>query len=126
MQSEVFFESFHDILTLFLQKFLGKPVSLKDIWDKVWEWHALHATGEGKKYILQAIKYDMHIFVSKKTILPSENTGFVLHLNKKHDVDKLQKLQNRSLRMCFDIINPRDVTVLTLYEMANTCTTRMF
>ena len=42
----------------------------------------------------------------------------MLHLNNKHDVDKLQKLENRCLRMCFDVINPRDVTVQRLHEMA--------
>ena len=45
--------------------------------------------------------------------------SFMLHLNNKHDVDKLQKLQNRCLRMCFDVINPRDVTVQRFHEMAH-------
>ena len=37
----------------------------------------------------------------------------------KNDVEKLQKLQNRALRMCYDIQNPKDISVAQLHEMAN-------
>ena len=34
------------------------------------------------------------------------------------DVDKLQKLQNRCLRMCLNINKPRDISVSRLHEIA--------
>ena len=69
--------------------------------------------------IKQFINRDTCVLVYKQTILPLvEYVSFMLHLNNKHDADKLQKLQNRCLRMCFDVINTRDVTVQRLHEMA--------
>ena len=41
-----------------------------------------------------------------------------LCLNNSLDVEKLQKLQNRCLRMCFDINNPRDISIVQLHERA--------
>ena len=40
-------------------------------------------------------------------------------LNNKIDRNKLQKLQNRALRMCYNIQNPRDMSILRLHTMAN-------
>ena len=40
-------------------------------------------------------------------------------LNNKIDRDKLQKLENRALRMCYNIQNPRDMSILRLHTMAN-------
>ena len=40
-------------------------------------------------------------------------------LNNKHDVEQMQRLQNRALRLCYNINNPRDITVARLHEMAN-------
>ena len=58
----------------------------------------------------------------KQTILPLvEYVNYMLFFNRNFDVDKLQKLQNRCLRMCFDIINPRNVSVKRLHAMANIC-----
>ena len=39
-------------------------------------------------------------------------------LNNKHDVEKLQKLQNKALRVCYNIYNPRDITIARLHETA--------
>ena len=53
----------------------------------------------------------------KQTILPFvEYVSFLLYLNRKHDIDKLQKLQNKALRMCYDIHNPRLISVSTLHD----------
>ena len=47
-----------------------------------------------------------------------EYVSFMLSFNNIGDVDKLQKLQNRCLRMCLDVINPRDITTDRLHEVA--------
>ena len=49
----------------------------------------------------------------------AEYAGFVLNLNRKQDIEKLQKLQNRALRLCFNVYNPRDVSVADLHDRAN-------
>ena len=41
-----------------------------------------------------------------------------MFLNSKQETDKLQKLQNRALRMCYNIQNPRDISIDRLHEMA--------
>ena len=47
-----------------------------------------------------------------------EYVSYMLYLNRKHEVDKLQKLQNRALRLCFDIQNLRDISVKDLHQNA--------
>ena len=63
------------------------------------------------------------ILVHKQTILPFvEYVSFLLYLNRKYDVDKLQKLQNNALRICFDIKGPKLLSVDApdaLHERAN-------
>ena len=55
----------------------------------------------------------------KQTVLPlSKYVSFIMCLNNKQDIDKLQVLQNRALRMCFNIQNPRDISIQRLHEMA--------
>ena len=49
----------------------------------------------------------------------AEYAGFLLNLNRKHDTEKLQKLQNRALRLCYNIQNPRDFSVMDLHSRAN-------
>ena len=62
---------------------------------------------------------ETRILVYKQTVLPlTEYVSFVMCLNNKQDTDKLQKLQNRALRMCFNIQNPRDIRIQRLHEMA--------
>ena len=53
-------------------------------------------------------------------ILPLvEYVSFMLSFNRVCDTEKLQKLQNRCLRMCFDIKKTRDKSVKSLHEDAN-------
>ena len=62
---------------------------------------------------------ETRVLIYKQTVLPlTEYVSYVMSLNNKHDVDKLQKLQNRALRMCYNIQDPRDVTIIRLHEMA--------
>ena len=42
----------------------------------------------------------------------------MLCLNNARDIDKLQKLQNRCLRLCFDIYNPMEIGSVRLHELA--------
>ena len=59
----------------------------------------------------------------KQTILPLvEYAGFLLNLNRKHDTEKLQKLQNRALRLCYNAQNSRDVSVSEcIFMLTLTC-----
>ena len=62
---------------------------------------------------------ETRVLVYKQTVLPlTEYVSFVLCLNNKNDVDKLQILQNRALRLCFNVQNPRDVSVAQLHLRA--------
>ena len=45
-----------------------------------------------------------------------EYVSFMLYLNNVKETEKLQKLKNRCLRMCLNINNPRDISVLRLHE----------
>ena len=55
----------------------------------------------------------------KQTVLPlTDYVSFVMCLNTNREVDELQKLQNRALRMCFNIQNPRDIRIYQLHEIA--------
>ena len=68
---------------------------------------------------LNVLKVETRVLVYKQTVLPlTEYVSFVMCLNNKHNVDKFQKLQNRALRMCYNIQNPRDIRVLRLHDMA--------
>ena len=52
--------------------------------------------------------------VNKQTVLPLvEYVSFALNFNNSYDVDKLQKLQNRDLRLCYDIYNPQNLRLET-------------
>ena len=78
--------------------------------------HKIYQFGKIKKFL------DIHtrVLVYKQTVLPlTEYVSFSMCLNNKNDVNKLQILQNRALRMCFNIQNPRDVSVVRLHTMAN-------
>ena len=59
------------------------------------------------------------ILLYKQTILHLvEYVSFLLCLNTTHDVDKLQRLQNRCLRFCFDIYKPTDMSTARLHEIS--------
>ena len=65
----------------------------------------------------------VHVLVYKQAILPLvEYIGYLMYLNRKHDVDKLQILQNRGLRLCYDIKDPRIISVSVLHRQANLLT----
>ena len=72
--------------------------------------------GKIKKYL----NIETRILVYKQTILPlSEYVSFVLCMNTKHDVEKLQRQQNRALRMIYNIQNTRDIGVDELHRLTN-------
>ena len=52
----------------------------------------------------------------------AEYAGFLLYLNRKHDTEKLQKLQNKALRICYDIRNPRDISITELHSRSRLAT----
>ena len=60
------------------------------------------------------------LLVYKQTIMPyAEYAGFLLYLNRKHDSEKLQKLQNKALRICHSVKNPRDVSTSNLHQRSH-------
>ena len=72
------------------------------------------------KIIRNYLDIKTRVLVYKQTIMPlAEYAGFMFNLNRKQDIDKLQKLQNRLLRLCFNIHNPRDLSVTELHIRAN-------
>ena len=59
------------------------------------------------------------VLIYKQTVLPLvEYVSFMLCFNNKLDVDKLQRLQNRSLRVCYNINIPTDISTTRLHENA--------
>ena len=67
--------------------------------------------------IRNSLSVETRILVYKQTVLPLiEYVSFILTLL---SIGKLQKLQNRALRLCYNIPNRRDITVLRLHELAN-------
>ena len=71
--------------------------------------------GKIKKYL----DLTTRILVYKQTILPLvEYVSFMLCINNVRDVEKLQKIQNRCLRSCFNIHNPMDIGIQRLHQEA--------
>ena len=65
-----------------------------------------HQFGKIRKYL----NTETSLLVYKQTVLPlTEYVCFVMSLKSKHEFEKLQRLQNRALRMCYSIPNPRDI-----------------
>ena len=63
------------------------------------------------------------VLVYKQTVLPLvEYICYLMYLNRKHDIDKLQKLQNRALRLCCKINDPRLISVPDLHQQAHLLT----
>ena len=61
-----------------------------------------------------------HILVYKQTVLPLvEYVSFILCFNNKQDIEKLQRLQNRSLRLCYNIHVPNAISTVELHRNAN-------
>ena len=75
----------------------------------------IYQFGKIRKYVDRSTR----ILIYKQTILPLvEYVSFMLYLNTTRDVEKLQKLQNRCLRLCLDIVNPRDVSIEHLHRLS--------
>ena len=61
----------------------------------------------------------MRVLVYRQTVMPfAEYAGFLLFLNRKFDCDKLQKLQNRALQLCHDVVHPRDIRISDLHQQS--------
>ena len=77
--------------------------------------YKIHQFGKIKKYLDR----ETRVLIYKQTVLPlTEYVSFVICLNNNQEVEKLQKLQNRALRMCYNIQNPKEITICRLHEMA--------
>ena len=73
--------------------------------------------------IRKYLPVNIRVLVYKQTVLPLvEYVCYLMYLNKKHDIDKLQKLQNRALRLCFNVVDQRSISVLDLHRQANILT----
>ena len=81
--------------------------------------HKIYQFGKIKKYI----NVDTRILVYKQTIMPLvEYVGFMLNMNNNQDTMKLQRLQNRALRMCFEVNIPFDICTADLHNQARVAT----
>ena len=78
--------------------------------------------------ICKYVDKNTRILIYKQTILPLvEYVSFMICLNNKHDVEKLQKLLDRSLRLCYDINNPIEISTNLLHvnaKLAKLCDRR--
>ena len=77
-----------------------------------------------KKIKLSKLKNYMdkptRVLLYKQTILPLvEYADIMLYHVRKHDLKKLQRLQNKALRICLNIVNPRDITTEDLHDLAS-------
>ena len=68
--------------------------------------------------IVKYINTETRILVYKQTIMPLvEYVIFTLNLNTLHECEK-QRMQNKALRMCYNIHDPRDIGILNLHTNA--------
>ena len=96
---------------------LDDSMSLKPNFNSIYKKfsHKIYQFGKIRKYIDSPTR----ILVYKQTILPLvEYVSFMLYLNTAREVEKLQKLQNRCLRLCLNVDNPRDMSVDRLHSIA--------
>ena len=102
----------------YLGVLLDECLNLKQNYNSIFKKfsHKIYQFGKINKFL----SVETRVLVYKQTILPlTEYVSFVLSLNNKHEVEKLQKLQNRALRICYNVQNPTDVSTVRLHEMAN-------
>ena len=67
--------------------------------------------------IIKYINTETRILVYKQTIMPLvEYVSFTLNLNTVHE--SVRQMQNKALRMCFNIHDPRDMGILNLHDNA--------
>ena len=99
----------------YLGVFLDETMNLESNFNNIFKRfsHKVFQFSKIKNYLNPKTR----VLVYKQTVLPFvEYISSLLFLNRKHDVEKLQKLQNKALRICLDIIDPRDVSVKMLHE----------
>ena len=63
------------------------------------------------------VDINTRILIYKQTVLPLvEYVSCMMSLNTKQETEKLQRLQNRSLRLCFNINIPTEINTARLHE----------
>ena len=84
----------------YLGVILDECLSMKPNFNSVFKKFSYKIYQFGK--IRKFLDFETRLLVYKQTVLPlTEYVSFVMCLNTNREVDKLQKLQNRALRMCF-------------------------
>ena len=102
----------------YLGVFLDECLTMKSNFNSVFKKFSYKIYQFGK--IRKFLDIETRVLVYKQTVLPlTEYVNFVMCLNNKQETDKLQKLQNKALRMCYNIQIPRDMRIGRLHEMAN-------
>ena len=77
--------------------------------------YKIHQFGKIKRFLDTPTR----VLVYKQTIMPLvEYVSYMLNMNNNQEVEKLQRLQNRALRMCFNINNPMDIGINVLHDRA--------
>ena len=77
--------------------------------------YKIYQFGKIKKYIDTSTR----ILVYKQTVMPLvEYVSFMLSMNTSQELVKLQRLQNRALRMCFNVHDPMATSVNNLHTNA--------
>ena len=75
--------------------------------------YKIHQFGKIKKYLDMPTR----VLVYKQTVMPLvEYVSYMLNMNNTQQIEKLQRLQNRALRMCFNINNPMDIGINVLHD----------
>ena len=96
---------------------LDECLKLKENYNNVYRKfsYKVYQFGKIKKYIDKPTR----ILVYKQTVMPLvEYVSFMLNMNTNQEIVKLQRLQNRALRMCFDVYNPVEISVNDLHADA--------
>ena len=99
---------------------LDECLNLKQNYNTVFKKfsYKIYQFGKLKKYLDTPTR----ILVYKQTVMPLvEYVSFMLNMNTGQEVMKLQRLQNRALRMCFDIYNPVEISIKDLHSRAKVC-----
>ena len=101
----------------YLGVLLDECLNLKANFNKIFKKYSYKIFQLSK--IKRYISVETRLLVYKQTIIPLvEYVSFMLYLNNCHEIDKLQKLQNRCLRLCLNIYNPRDMSVSMFHDNA--------
>ena len=105
----------------YLGVILDETMNLKANYNNIFKKFSYKIFQFGK--IRRFLQTNVRVLVYKQTILPLvEYVNFMLFLNRNIDTSKLQRLQNRALHLCYNINNPRDISVLDLHKTAKLLT----